>query len=59
MKQNGYFLIKIKKTINLLLWAKTEDELKDMCKKDCMIVPYFKDNDHGYILVDNKRIAIS
>lgn len=60
MIQNGYFLISVKKSITLLLWADTAEELEPDCNKEGRsIVPYYKDGNKEYLKIDNKLVRIS
>lgn len=43
MKQTGYFLIKMKKTLNLYLWSEDKEDLEEVKEKGMEIVPCYKD----------------
>lgn len=58
MKQDGYFLIKVRKSINLYLWGETKEELEDMMKSGMEIVPYYKDGSKAFLKIDNKLVRI-
>lgn len=63
MEQNGYMLIKILKTVNIYLWAKTREELEGELQylkstKGYRIVPYFKDGNKCFLKVDNQLLRI-
>ncbi len=63
MKQHGYFLVKMAKTLNLYLWAKTVEELTEgMTEKELKkyeIVPSFKDGSKDYIEYKGKMLRIA
>ena len=61
MKQNGYFLIKRLKSINLYLWAETEEELLPALKAGMEIVPHYKDESMNrcYLKIDDTFVRIS
>ena len=66
LKKSGYFLIKIRKCINLYLWAETEDELfkyssrdKYPASKGWKVVENYKDDEGKcYLKIDEKLVCI-
>lgn len=63
MKESGYFLIKVKKTITLCLWSKNRQELEDFIKdeqdEEYEIVRSFNDeNGSCYIEYDGAYIKV-
>lgn len=63
MKQHGYMLVKMRKTLNIYLWAETIDELTEgMTEKELskyQIVPYFEDGKKQYVKFDDKLLRIA
>ncbi len=58
MLQKGYFLVKIRKTVNIYLWGETKEELTELLEKGMSIVPYYKDGEKSYIEANGKLIRI-
>ena len=60
MEQDGYMLIKVRKTINIYLWAETPEELVEpgYDKPPYQIVPYYKDGEKRYLKIDGKFVRI-
>lgn len=60
MEQNGYFLIKVLKRVNLYLWSEDKSELESAKKKGMQIVRAFKDeNNYSYIELDGELLRIA
>ena len=59
MKSNGFYLVKICKTVNLYLWSKDRSDLEDVFENGMQIVPAFKDGSKEYIEVDSKLLRIA
>lgn len=67
LTRHGYFLIKIRKCINLYLWGETVEDLFKYDSKDnypeskgWKVVPYFKSPDRKeYLEIDGKMVRIA
>lgn len=65
LQQYGFFLIKLRKCVNLHLWAETEDELfkyddrKNYPEsKGWRVAPFFKGDGKEYLQIDGKLVRI-
>ena len=60
MKQQGWFLIKVRKCITILLFSEIKAELEEMMgmAKGSQVVPCFYDGTNEYIELNGKMIRI-
>lgn len=58
MKQHGYMIIKVRKTITCYLWGNTIEELEEWLDdpelKGCQIAKFFKDGKKEFLEIDGQ-----